>query len=261
MTRNLVIGNWKMNGSRRSGIQLSESIIDRLSATAMTGLEVAICPPFVHLADVADVLASGGDGGLEGHLSLGAQTLNEHNNGAFTGEVSAAMLIELGCRYVLVGHSERRNVLGETDTQVAEKFCAAEAGGLTPVLCVGESQEQRDTGDTFAVIDAQIRAVVALAGIDSLAAAVIAYEPVWAIGTGNTASPAQAQEVHAHIRACLGDVGKQMRLLYGGSVNADNAASLFAEQDIDGALVGGASLDAEQFVAICRAASCKIAPE
>lgn len=251
--RSLVIGNWKMNGSRSSNIQLCEDVVASLSGMNLSGaerLDVVVCPPFVHLADVAATTAK-----AKSSLEFGAQTLNENNNGAFTGEVSAVMLVELGCHYVLVGHSERRHVLGETNAQVANKFRCAVTAGLVPVLCVGENQSQRDAGETFAVIDEQIQAVSAVVGIDTLAAAVIAYEPVWAIGTGNTASPEQAQAVHAHIRACLGEAGSETRLLYGGSVNADNAAELFAEKDINGALVGGASLDARQFTAICRAAA------
>ena len=249
--RRLIIGNWKMNGTRRSSIQLSEAITDGLSGVEIesetAGVDVVVCPPFVYLAEVSDALAGS-------HLSLGAQTLNEHNDGAFTGEVSAAMLLEFACHYVLVGHSERRQVLGETNRQTTDKFRTAAAAGLTPVLCVGETLEQRDAGETFTVIDEQLNAVVSVVGLDALAAAVIAYEPVWAIGTGDTASPAQAQAVHAYIRAYLGEAGRGTRLLYGGSVNADNAEGLFSETDIDGGLVGGASLDAGQFIAICQAA-------
>lgn len=256
--RSLVIGNWKMNGSRRSSIQLCEDIVDGLAAAEVIGeiaqqtdrIEAVVCPPFVYLADAADIMAR-----KDSSLSLGAQTLSENNNGAFTGEVSAAMLVELACRYVLVGHSERRSIFGESSTQVADKFRVALTAGLVPVLCVGESQSQRDAGETFVVIDEQLDAVVSAVGVDTLSSAVIAYEPVWAIGTGNTASPAQAQAVHAHIRARLGEAGSETRLLYGGSVNAGNAAELFAEVDINGALVGGASLDAGQFIAICKAAT------
>lgn len=243
-----------MNGSRRSSIQLCEDIVEGLTEAKMAEqadrIETVVCPPFVYLADAADIMAR-----TDSSLSLGAQTLSENNNGAFTGEVSAAMLVELTCRYVLVGHSERRSIFGESSTQVADKFRVALTAGLVPVLCVGESQSQRDAGETFAVIDEQLDAVVATVGVDTLSNAVIAYEPVWAIGTGNTASPAQAQAVHAHIRARLGKAGSETRLLYGGSVNADNAAELFAEVDINGALVGGASLDAGQFIAICKAAT------
>ncbi len=243
-----------MNGSRRSNIRLVQDLVKALRSAETdvyangNAPQIVICPPFVYLTEVADTLRANSAPGLV----LGAQTLSEFDEGAFTGEVSAFMLVDLGCEYVLVGHSERRTVLGETNAQVAEKYHAALAASLVPVLCVGETRQQRDDGTTFAVIEEQLDAVVAKVGFDKLSSAVVAYEPIWAIGTGNTATAEQAQKVHAHIRKCLSKAGDNTRLLYGGSVNANNTAELMAQADIDGILVGGASLDAEQFAAICR---------
>ncbi|MNE05514.1 Triosephosphate isomerase [compost metagenome] len=245
----LVIANWKMHGTPASNAQLIDTLLPGLQALA--GVQVAICPPMPYLAQLAGLLGHTG-------ISLGAQNISERTQGAFTGEVSGQMLADLGCGYALVGHSERRSLYGETDAQVAMKFEAALRAGLTPVLCLGETIHQRRAGNTNAVIGSQLRAVLEQVGMAQLARGVIAYEPVWAIGTGETASPAQAQAVHAHIRQLLAaqdaEAAARMRLLYGGSVKADNAAQLFAQQDIDGGLIGGASLDAEAFGAICRAA-------
>ncbi len=246
MRRPLVVGNWKMNGSRSGSIELSRSIADNFSVSEAS-YDCAVCPPNVFLADVAAML--GGSG-----VSLGAQNVSQYERGAYTGEVSASMLAGLGCGYVLVGHSERRIYFGETVQQVAEKFIAAQAGGLVPILCVGESLEERQQGRAFDIIAKQLDAVVEIAGVEALATAVIAYEPVWAIGTGEVASPGEAQEALAFIRARLGKTANAMRLLYGGSVSVENAVQLFRQQDIDGALVGGASLHAEQFMAICQMA-------
>lgn len=214
--------------------------------------EIAVCPPFPYLAQVQSLLAGS-------PVAWGAQTLSEHAQGAFTGEVSAAMLGDFGCRYVLVGHSERRSLYGESDAAVAAKFVAAQRGGLVPVLCVGETLAERQAGQTVEVVVRQLAAVVTASGIAALAAAVVAYEPVWAIGTGVTASPEQAQEVHAAIRAYLrgldAAVADGLRILYGGSVKPQNAAELFAQPDIDGGLIGGAALVAEDFLAICQAAT------
>ncbi len=185
-------------------------------------------------------------------MQLGAQNLSEYDQGAYTGEVAGDMLVDVGCQMVIVGHSERRALFGETDASVARKFVAAEGCGLTPILCVGETLEQREADVTLDVIERQLQAVIDLAGVDALASAVIAYEPVWAIGTGKTASPEQAQQVHTAIRNRLGDAGAETRILYGGSVKAANAAEIFAQHDIDGALVGGASLNAEEFLEICQ---------
>jgi triosephosphate isomerase len=234
MRERLVAGNWKMHGSRESNRVL-------LDAIAAADVACAVCVPFPYLAQAAERLKGT-------RIALGAQTLSEHAQGAFTGEVSAAMLAEFGCRYVLVGHSERRHLFGETDAQVAAKFAAARGAGITPILCVGETLQERDGGRTQDVVARQLDAVLARGGIGE---AVVAYEPVWAIGTGRTASPEQAQEVHAFLRRKL---SAQTRILYGGSVKADNAAAIFAMPDVDGGLIGGASLAARDFIAICRAA-------
>jgi triosephosphate isomerase len=234
MRERLVAGNWKMHGSRESNRALLDAIV-------AADVACAVCVPFPYLALVAERLRGT-------RVAWGAQTLSEHAQGAFTGEVSAAMLGEFGCRYVLVGHSERRHLFGETDAQVAAKFAAARAAGITPILCVGETLQERESGRTQEVVARQIDAVLARGGIGD---AVVAYEPVWAIGTGRTATPEQAQEVHAFLRRQL---SAQTRLLYGGSVKPDNAAAIFAMPDVDGGLIGGASLVAKDFIAICRAA-------
>jgi len=245
----LVAGNWKMNGSIAANATLVSGIVS--GAPAHGSVELLVCPPFPYLAAVAD--------GLSGsQVRLGAQTVSEHDSGAFTGETAGSMLREMGCEYALVGHSERRALMGETSETVAAKFLAALAAGLKPVLCVGETLEQRAAGQTEAVIDGQLNAVLNAAGIGAFDSAVIAYEPVWAIGTGETASPEQAQHVHRHIRAVLqarnADIAEQVRILYGGSVKGDNAAGLFSNPDIDGGLIGGASLNFEDFLAIAAAA-------
>lgn len=213
-----------------------------------TGPEVVVCPPFVHLARVQEIL-----GGSS--LGIGAQNLCKDSNGAFTGEVSASMLKEFGCSHVLVGHSERRSLFGEDDALVVGKFLAARQHGLIPILCVGETAAERAAGATAAVVARQLAAVTATAGVEAFAAAVVAYEPVWAIGSGQAATPETAQEVHAMIRSLLAavsvEVADELRILYGGSVSAANAAGFYAEPDIDGALVGGASLVAEEFIALC----------
>ncbi len=246
MRKPLVVGNWKMNGSRRSSIELAENIANSFG-TGGGRVECAVCPPDVFLADVGLVLETGGVG-------LGAQNVSQYEKGAYTGDVSASMLAEFGCSYVLVGHSERRACFGETSSQVAAKFVAAQGKGLIPILCVGETLAERKAERAFEVIAEQLDAVVEAAGLNALVSAVVAYEPVWAIGTGEVASPVQAQEVLAFIRRRLGAKADTTRLLYGGSVNAENAAQLFEQQDIDGALVGGAALQAEQFMAICQMA-------
>jgi triosephosphate isomerase len=219
--------------------------------SAFSQADVAVCPPYLFIPQAAAALQSTA-------VTWGAQNLSEQPEGAYTGEVSASMLAEFGCQYVLVGHSERRALFAESDQLVAEKFKAAQAAGLTPILCVGESLEQREAGETLSWVERQLQAVIDEVGVAALANAVVAYEPVWAIGTGLTASPEQAQEVHAHIRQVIAvvdlSVATGLQLLYGGSVKAENAADLFAKQDIDGALVGGASLQAAEFAAICKAA-------
>ncbi|MEW5250005.1 triose-phosphate isomerase [Microbulbifer discodermiae] len=238
----LVVANWKMNGSR----EFVEQFFAAFKLAAGTA-QVAICPPFPYLP------AAAGLSGQQGGIALGAQNLSERDQGAFTGEVAGAMLRDIGVHYVIVGHSERRSLFGETSDLVAQKFIAAQRADLIPILCVGETLEQRDSGNTFDVIRQQLQAVAGLTDA-SLDRAVVAYEPVWAIGTGVTATPQQAQEVHSFIRDSLGSAGQNVQVLYGGSVKSDNAEALFAQDDIDGALVGGASLDPEEFAKICRAA-------
>jgi triosephosphate isomerase len=243
----LVAGNWKMNGSEESIRTLLGGLLEGLE----TGVEaeVAVFPPFPYLALVQSLL----DGS---RVSWGGQTLNPQGKGAFTGEVAASMLVDFGCQYVLVGHSERRALYGESDADVAERFAAAQEAGLEPVLCVGETMEERQSGATETVIDRQLQAVLDQVDVAAFERSLIAYEPVWAIGTGLTATPLQAQQVHGFIRDKLraldGTIGGQIRILYGGSVNASNAADLFSQEDIDGALVGGASLTAEAFLGICH---------
>jgi triosephosphate isomerase len=249
MRQPLVAGNWKMHGSRAENAQLVSGLLDLLQPGKRA--EIMLCPPFPYLMETARLLKDSG-------VALGAQSVCAEAQGAFTGEVSAAMLKDVGCSYVLVGHSERRQLYAESDNLVARKFVAAQSQGLVPVLCVGETLEEREGDQTTAVVTRQLEAVLAVSGIQSLARAVIAYEPVWAIGTGRTATPEQAQAVHAMIRAKVTDrdatIGGSVRLLYGGSVKASNAQELFAMPDIDGGLVGGASLKADEFARICAGA-------
>jgi triosephosphate isomerase (TIM) len=247
MRRPLVAGNWKMHGTRASAEALVGDVVAKLPART----DIAVLPPFPHVAPLIE--RHGG-----GRLAFGAQDLSEHAQGAYTGEVSAAMLKDIGCTYVLAGHSERRQYHAESDGLVARKFVAAQGAGLVPILCVGETLDERDAGATERVIARQLDAVVALAGITAFGAAVVAYEPVWAIGTGRTATPEQAEAVHRFIRDKLagldGTIAGSLRLLYGGSVKPSNAAELFGQPDVDGGLIGGASLVAEDFLAICVAA-------
>ena len=236
-----------MHGSLATNLELLQSVRNGVSGPA----EVALCVPYPYLAQARSVLEGSS-------VAWGAQDVSEHAQGAWTGEVSGAMLADFACRYVLVGHSERRSFFGDTDAVVAAKFAAAQNAGLTPVLCVGESLAERESGITGEVVTRQIDAVLANSGVAAFAGAVVAYEPVWAIGTGRTASPEQAQEVHALIRARFArdsaDVAAGLRILYGGSVKANNAVELFGQADIDGGLIGGASLVAADFLAICAAA-------
>jgi triosephosphate isomerase len=253
MRSKFVAGNWKMNGSLARNSALLAHLDAGLAGLAgLSGLRAAVCVPFPYLAQVQAACSGGA-------LAWGAQNLSEHAEGAYTGEVSASMLRDFGCRYVLVGHSERRALYGETDAQVAAKFLVARAAGLVPILCVGESLAEREAGQTEAVVARQLDAVMDAAGVDALRDAVLAYEPVWAIGTGKTASPEQAQAVHAYLRsrvACRSAaIAAAVTIQYGGSVKASNAAELFAQPDIDGGLIGGASLLADDFIAICRAAA------
>jgi triosephosphate isomerase len=248
--RRLVAGNWKMHGSREQNQALIDALLQ--PATIDESVDCVVFPPFVYLADAVRQLS----GALVG---VGAQDVCAEAQGAFTGEVSGAMLADVGCTHVLVGHSERRNLYGEDDALVARKFAAALAAGLTPVLCVGELLAERESGATEAVVSRQLDAVLAVVGIEGLARGVVAYEPVWAIGTGRTATPEQAQEVHAFIRGRVdghdASIAAGLTLLYGGSCKAANAADLFGMPDVDGGLIGGASLKAEEFLAIWSAAA------
>jgi len=243
----LVAGNWKMNGSQASIAALLGELV---SAVVPTGPEVAVCPTYVHLAQALEMCAAS-------PIDVGAQDCSHLQSGAYTGEVAPVMLAELGCRWVILGHSERRQYHGESDALVAAKLAAAVEAGLAPIVCVGETREQREAGEAEKVVRAQLEG--ALTAPANLAKLVVAYEPVWAIGTGLTATPAQAQDMHAFIRGCLGEIGGMdsaaTRILYGGSVKADNAAQLFAQPDIDGALVGGAALVAADFLTIINAAA------
>jgi len=246
MRRQLIAGNWKMHGSHSANAELLAGI----AGARPFGCDVAVCVPFPYLSETAVALA-GTD------VRWGAQDVSAHEQGAYTGEVSAAMLVEFGCRYAIVGHSERRQYHGETDQLVADKAKAALARGLTPIVCVGETLAQREAGETEAVVKRQLSAVIHALG-HCAGEMVVAYEPVWAIGTGKVATPEQAQAVHALLRAQLKAAtahADSMQLLYGGSMKPDNAASLLAQPDIDGGLIGGASLKAADFIAICRAAA------
>ncbi|MCG8393096.1 MAG: triose-phosphate isomerase [Pseudomonadales bacterium] len=241
----LVAGNWKMNGRQELLGDMAQAL-----AGYHGEAQVVVCPPFPYLAAARATLPE--------TVGVGGQNLSDQEDGAFTGEVSAPMLAEVGCGHVIIGHSERRALYGETDACIADKFARAQAAGLVPILCVGETLEEREAGHTEQVVRRQLLAVVDAVGIAAFAQAVVAYEPVWAIGTGKTASPEQAQEVHADLRRTLAEkdpaIADSLRLLYGGSVKADNAGLLFAQSDIDGGLIGGASLTADSFIAICQAA-------
>ena len=249
MRSRLVAGNWKMHG----GITQNRDLLDAIvrETAGLHGADCVVCVPYPYLPQVQSLLQ-------HTHIFWGAQNVSQHDKGAYTGEVSAAMLVDFGCRYVIVGHSERRALYGEDSRTVALKFRAAQDAGLTPILCVGETLEQREAAITEQVVAEQLDAVIELLGVNALAKSVLAYEPVWAIGTGKTATPQQAQDMHAFIRnkiAVYGvEVATELRILYGGSVKANNAEELFAMPDIDGGLIGGASLVASEFIAIYRAA-------
>ena len=249
----LVVGNWKMHGSVAEARSLAVAVRDGLKR--VRGAEVAICPPFTALPAVAETLAGSS-------IAWGGQNCHWEDKGAFTGEIAAAMLAELGCRYVLLGHSERRHIFRETDEEINRKVTAALRHGLVPLLCVGETEEERRQGLTFTVVEGQLRAGWAGLGADEIARAVLAYEPVWAIGTGVTATPAQAAEVHGYLRGLVSELGSKeiaqsFRILYGGSVKPDNAAELTQEPDIDGSLVGGASLQPQSFVTIVKKSAAR----
>ncbi len=250
MRRPLVAGNWKMNGDKAASAVLLDGILAGLAEVKKA--EVAVCPPYVLIPLAADKLAGS-------EVAVGGQNLSMHDSGAYTGEISGPMLRDCGCHYVIVGHSERRSYYGENDAVVAEKFAAARRHGLVPILCVGETLEEREAEQTEEVVARQLDVVIGSEGIAPFAEAVIAYEPVWAIGTGKTATPQQAQDVHHFIRDRLADhdadVAQKCRILYGGSMKPDNAVELIAQPDIDGGLIGGASLKAADFLAICTAAN------
>jgi len=244
-----VAGNWKMHGDTAANAELVGGIIR--GAPRSGRVHLLVCPPSLHLHQVREMLSGSG-------ISLGAQTMSEHQSGAYTGEIAGSMLTDLGCQYVIVGHSERRALFAESSEIVARKFSAAQSAGLIPILCVGETLQQRDNGETQTVIDEQLGAVFDLVGVEAFAEAVIAYEPVWAIGTGKVATPEQAQSVHRHIRSEVEarnhSVADGIKILYGGSVKGENAGGLFSKPDIDGGLIGGASLNAADFLAIAEAA-------
>jgi len=249
MRNKLVAGNWKMNGSLESIRELIKGIQAGMDAVGSAG--VIVCPPAIYMAEVSSLISGS-------KIQLGAQNVCDQDSGAYTGEVAGSMLKEFSCKYAIVGHSERRSLYGESDGQVATRFAAARRNGLTPILCVGELLEERENGTTEEVVGRQLDAVIELEGISAFADAVIAYEPVWAIGTGKTASPEQAQEVHKFIRekiaALDATIAENIVIQYGGSVKGSNAVELFGMPDIDGGLIGGAALQADDFLAICKAA-------
>jgi triosephosphate isomerase len=250
MRQPMVAGNWKMNGSSDSVRTLIAGIAAGMASVSKA--EVVVCPPAVYIPRV-----SGAVGGTA--IKIGAQNICDADKGAFTGEISGEMLTDIGCEYAIIGHSERRALYGESDELVAKRFAAARRNGLKPIFCIGETLAEREAGITNEVCARQIDAVIALEGVEALADGVIAYEPVWAIGTGKTATPEQAQEVHAFIRGKIAalntEVAEGLRILYGGSMNPGNANELIAQLDIDGGLIGGASLQAADFLAICAAAN------
>jgi len=252
MRKSFVAGNWKMNTDSRSSVELAKAVVAGSAGLAREKVTVAVIPPFVYLPSVVQVVSSSG-------VAVGAQDVYFEAKGAFTGEISPAMLKDVGCTYVLCGHSERRHVIHESDELVGKKVTAAIGGGVLPILCVGELLEERDAGQTEQVVARHLRTGLAGLGVEKVSAVTIAYEPVWAIGTGRTATPQQAQEVHAFIRNLLVglygvNLAREARILYGGSAKADNARELMAQEDVDGLLVGGASLKADEFVRIIQAA-------
>ena len=249
MRRTLIAGNWKMNGSLESIGELMDGIKAGLSE--VSNADVAVCPPAIYLMKVRSLID-------QDNIGLGSQNVCDHESGAYTGELAPAMLKEAGCRYAIIGHSERRSLYGETDELVARRYAMAIKSGITPILCIGETLEERETGVTEGVVSRQLDAVINDLGIEAIGKGVIAYEPVWAIGTGKTATPEQAQAVHAYIREKFAsldaDVAQSVQILYGGSMNAGNARELLAQPDIDGGLIGGASLKAADFLAIAKSA-------
>jgi len=253
MRKPFVAGNWKMNTDSETSVSLAEAIAAGTMGLAGEEVDVAVCPPFVYLGSVFEAVSNS-------RIAVGAQNVYFERKGAFTGEVSVSMLKDIGCTYVLCGHSERRHILEETDEMVNKKVGAAISGGLLPIMCVGELLEQREAGLTVEVVSRQVKAGLAGLGEEKVSAVTLAYEPVWAIGTGRTATPEQAQEVHAVMRDFVGELfgvglSDEMRILYGGSVKPGNAALLMREKDVDGLLVGGASLSAKDFIEIIKAAA------
>jgi triosephosphate isomerase len=251
----LIAGNWKMNTDLATAVQLAQSVVAAVGRPE--GVHVAVCPPFISLDAVSGTLH-------HAPVRLGAQNMHHEEDGAYTGEVSAAMLHSVGCHYVILGHSERRQYFGETDEGVNQKAKQAMRHGLVPIVCVGETLQQRDAGEEQAVVEAQVNGALGGVVLNDAAQLVLAYEPVWAIGTGRTATPEQAQDMHAHIRALLVNrygvsVGCAVHILYGGSMKPDNAAELLSRPDVDGGLIGGASLKADAFAAIVRAAEAAVA--
>ncbi len=249
MRRTLIAGNWKMNGSLESIGELMDGI--KAGLAEVTNADMVVCPPAIYLMKVKSHIG-------DAAIGLGSQNICDQESGAFTGELAPAMLKEAGCKYAIIGHSERRSLYGESDDLVARRFAMAVTSGVTPILCIGETLEERESGVTEQVVSRQLDAVIDTQGIDAISQCVIAYEPVWAIGTGKTASPEQAQAVHAFIRSKLAalsaDVANKVQILYGGSMNAANAADLLSQPDIDGGLIGGASLKAADFLAIGKSA-------
>lgn len=250
MRQTLVAGNWKLNGSLSSISELVTGILEQLSS--VKNAELAVCPPYIYMSHVQKLLQGT-------NLSLGAQDCSDQESGAYTGEVAACMVKEFGCKFTIIGHSERRHIYGDSNDRVATKFAHVIKNRLIPILCVGETLEEREAGHTEVVIASQINAVLDLFGVEAFRNAVIAYEPVWAIGTGQVATPAQAQEVHEEIRLTLGaqnkDIAANIRILYGGSMKPENARELLLQPDIDGGLIGGAALKANDFIGIALAAN------
>lgn len=249
MRRTLIAGNWKMNGSLQSIAELMDGI--KAGVSDVSNADFAVCPPAVYLMSVKDLIE-------DAPIGLGSQNICDQESGAFTGELAPSMLKEAGCQYAIIGHSERRSLYGESDELIASRFAMAAKSGITPIFCIGETLEERESGITEDVVSRQLDAVINTQGIEALGSSVIAYEPVWAIGTGKTATPEQAQDVHAFIRNKLDalnvEVAAKVQILYGGSMNAGNAKELLSQPDIDGGLIGGASLKAADFLAIGKSA-------
>ncbi len=251
MKKNIVAGNWKMNLDHAAGLQLFSEMINLINEEVKGNQEVVVCPPFIHISSLAQLVK------VQSNTSVGAQNCHQANSGAYTGEVSASMLKSAGATYVIIGHSERRAYFAEDDLQLAKKLDAVLHNELTPIFCIGETLEQRNAGTHFDVIESQLKDAAFHLSEDQFKKLVIAYEPVWAIGTGLTATPAQAQEIHSFIRSKVVEnygskLGSELTILYGGSCNPANAAELFAQEDIDGGLIGGASLKARDFVDIIK---------